>query len=180
MSSMGTPPPPPPQGVAAGWAAPIALPPGHVQKMLQNVLAERFNLKLNRESQNLPVYDLEVADTGAKLTETTSPHVAPNGEPIIGVKTMVQNGKSGVTITNGPISALTDFLSSQLGREVVDKTGLNGHYDMTLQHSSDGDATGSASLDFDKQLANLGLKLEPQQAPVNVFVIDEVERPSGD
>ena len=90
------------------------------------------------------------------------------------------------------------LLSQQLGRTVVDKTGLTGHYDFTLQWTPDesqgpmfkgaegGQAPASAPPPdssgpsiFTALQEQLGLKLESQKGAVEILVIDHVERPSG-
>jgi bla regulator protein blaR1 len=169
------PPPPPPQGALA---VPMSqLGPGQLQAMVKTLLAERFGLKLRQQSQDLPVYDLVVASTGAKLTQTPSTPPPPsfNGEPIISVRTMINTKAGELSLSNGPVSAFAGFLSGQFGRQVVDKTGLKGNYDVTLRWTPGQDATESIVAALQDQL---GLTLESQHGPVPVLVIDQVERPS--
>jgi uncharacterized protein (TIGR03435 family) len=153
------------------------LRPGQLQAMVITLLTERFSLRLKGESQNLPVYDLVVASSGAKLTETaaTPPPPSFNGEPIIGVRTMITVHGNEVTVTNGPVSTIASFLSQMLNRKVVDKTGLKGPYDITLRLPSGQDATAGIS---DSMQEQLGLRLEQAEAPVSVFVIDQVDKPA--
>jgi bla regulator protein BlaR1 len=152
----------------------VMLPPGQLQEMMKALLAERFHLQLKRESRDLPIYDLQVASSGAKLTESTSTPTAPNGEPIISVRQRIGNGTGEFTM-NGPVSALAGFLSEQLSREVVDKTGLKGSYAMSLQWQTNQSATDSISAALQAQL---GLQLESKQGPVQMLTIEQVEKPS--
>lgn len=150
------------------------------QTMLQNMLQDRFALKTHRETRERPAYILTVAKGGAKLKadETGSTNVRISGNSI--------------SLERGDISRLTQLLSSALGRPVVDQTGLTGHYDFTLQwddapvpdggvigldaHSTPDPNHGSIFSAIQNQL---GLRLVSQQAPVEMIVIDKIERPSG-
>ncbi len=128
--------------------------------MLQALLAERFKLVVHRGTRELSVYALVVAKGGPKF-QSVEP---ANG----GVKT--QNGL--LVATAIPISRLVSVLAGprfQLGHPVVDRTGLSGIYTFTLEWKPD------------DLLANLqeqlGLKLEPSKAPVDVIIIDHAEKP---
>jgi uncharacterized protein (TIGR03435 family) len=153
--------------------------------MLQKVLADRFRLQLHRESKEMPVYDLVVAKSGAKLKEATPgetyPVPAPRG------RTMFFNGREQVEAQGASMTDLKFFLSdigSVIDRQVVDKTELTGKYDFTLRFSPDNAATqeSPSTADvpsiFTALQEQLGLKLEPAKAPVESLVIDHVERPS--
>jgi Protein of unknown function (DUF3738) len=82
--------------------------------------------------------------------------------------------------------ALTQELSRELGRDIIDKTEIKGRYDLTLKWTQDAGATtdsAASSADsgpsiFTAVLEQLGLKLEPAKAPVQVLVIDHAEMPS--
>ena len=123
--------------------------------MLQNLLADRFKLKLHKESKNAPIYELVVAKGGIKIKEAAQTTAAPAqgaGAPLPGPP---QRGKDGFLRTphgqlgiqatvNGrmriqgnavTMARLTDILNIALGRPVVDKTGLTGVYDVTLDFS---------------------------------------------
>jgi len=174
------PPPPPPPPPPGAMAVPMnQLAPGQLQAMVKTLLAERFGLRLRHESQDLPVYDLVVASNGAKLNQTPSTPPPPsfNGEPIISVRTMINTKAGELNLSNGPVSAFAGFLSGQFGRQVVDKTGLKGNYDVTLRWTPGQDATESIVAALQDQL---GLKLESQHGSVQVLVIDQVEKPSED
>jgi bla regulator protein blaR1 len=154
----------------------VQLPPGQLQVMLKALLADRFHLQLKHESRDMPVYDLMVTASGAKLTEATSTPTAPNGEAIISVRQRISNGTGEFTM-NGPVGALAGFLSQQLSREVVDKTGLKGTYTIALQWKSNQSATDSISAALQEQL---GLQLESKQGPVETLTIEQVAKPSAE
>jgi uncharacterized protein (TIGR03435 family) len=105
------------------------------RSMLQSLLADRFKLKLRHERKELPAYALVVAKGGPKL-RAAEPDTDFKG--IKGPEGRVQRGKSvfgmgDLTIRDEPLSMLARMLSQQLGRPVLDRTGLEGKYDCTLK-----------------------------------------------
>jgi len=85
--------------------------------------------------------------------------------------------------TSIPISGLMSGFQARSGRLVIDKTGLTGYFDIKVSLSPEPGATppqpssGLSSSDF-QILEGLGLKLESSRAPVEVFIIDSIEKPS--
>jgi uncharacterized protein (TIGR03435 family) len=146
--------------------------------MLQTLLAQTFNLKFSRETRDLPIYNLVVAPSGSRLTPTPSsppPPVAPSGKPMISVRVGITNGNLEFAAKGGSSAVLAALLSEQLHRKIVDKTGLAGQYDIDF-HLPQGQ---SAAQDFSAALEDqLGLRLEPAQAPVDVLVVQQVEKPA--
>ena len=170
------PPPPPPPGVIK-----TDLGRGQLQVMLQTFLAQRFHLQLSRQSKDLPIYELAVAGSGARLTPTPSsppPPVAPNGRAMISIR--VANDDSGnadFKLTNASTLGLADLLSRQIHRHIVDKTGITGQYDISIhwpQSPDPGDAVANALED------QLGLTLRASQGPVPVLTVNQVEKPSDE
>jgi uncharacterized protein (TIGR03435 family) len=194
--------------------------------MLQNLLAERFQLKLHREKKELPIYALVVARNGPKLKESAedTPAAAdapapppPSGGRVTvgkdgfpqmprggrgGMMMMINNGRLRLAGYKQSISAMTDMLSNQVGRPVVDQTGLTGKYDFSLEFApeegqmmrgpmgampppppgagpgpadSAPDSPAPANL-FTALQEQLGLKLEPKKGPVDFLVIDHIEK----
>ena len=165
--------------------------------MLQALLADRCKLTLHRETKDLPVYALAIAENGPKLQEAKPGDTyangikGPNGHP--GGPGNIRMGRGTLT---GQALSMADFvraLSDQLGRPVLDKTGLTGRYDLNLQWTPDDSqlpmfkATGTPSASqsaasgsslFTTMQDQLGLKLESQDSPVEILVIDHVEKPS--
>jgi uncharacterized protein (TIGR03435 family) len=157
------------------------------QHMLQTLLADRIKLTVHRETRELPVFFLVVAKSGLKLQESKINESDPNAPkgPAYGGTVRI----TGITTTGQRITS-SDFagwLSGELGRTVLDKTGLTGKYDFTLQYTREQDELQPASnrpdFTFPPLLTaiqqQLGLKLESGKGPVEVIVIDHVERPSG-
>jgi bla regulator protein BlaR1 len=167
--------------------------------MLQALLADRFKLKVHHETKDLPTYSLVVAESGTKLQPATPRDTnndgikGPDGRIEGTRRMMMQMGgtqATGLAAQATPIADLAWLLSQQLGTPVVDKTGLTGSYAFNLQWSTgasqpakDGDTApdaipaSSVSSLMDAIHEQLGLKLEPQQAPMDVLVIDHIERP---
>lgn len=140
--------------------------------MLRTLLAERFKLALHTETKQLPIYKLVVAKNGPRL------HKAPPGAPV-GVKTF--NSILGQLITSGTsMPQLAGMLMStgELENLVVDGTRLDGYYEFTLEwtpESRSADSTPGPSLFLALQ-ERLGLKLESGRGPVQVLVIDQIEK----
>jgi uncharacterized protein (TIGR03435 family) len=154
-----------------------------LQAMFQALLADRFKLRFHRETRELAAYVLSVDKPGSKLTPSSAkdPFAIP-GKP---------QERPGVQVGTGvPVSYLCWSLSFSLGAPVIDKTGLAGYFDFTLDRSSpqSQEPPGPAAPvlngpDRNADLINavraqLGLKLEYRKAPVEILVIDHAERPS--
>ena len=167
------------------------------QHMLQTILAERFNLAIHRENKELQTYSLIVGKNGPKLQEVKLEDAGPSKPkvgPAPGRIDMTVGGTGGqVRGFASPLSNLTVMLTNYLHRPVIDKTGLTGKYDFTLRWTPDetqaqvsssanglpsADPTGGASL-FTAIQEQFGLKLESAKGPIELIVIDHIERPSG-
>ena len=177
-----------------------SLTPEDLQSMLQSLLAERFNLKLHRETKTLPIYELVVAKGGAKLKEL--PPIDPTAEE---AKAPADRRRLGATSTgpgefNGEaviITNLADHLAYIVHHPVTDKTGLTGIYDINLKWTPE-DQPAEAATEVDcaqgklvgpcSQLTGptiftalqeqLGLKLQSSKGPVETLVIDHADPPS--
>lgn len=115
------------------------------EQMLQELLADRFKLKIRHETRQLPVYALEVAKNGPKLEEAKDVPAGPadgedSGGPGLkrGVRMMMSNnGEQNLDFEDSTIAMFVRILSQSLGRTVVDKTGLAGRYNFKLHWASD-------------------------------------------
>jgi uncharacterized protein (TIGR03435 family) len=149
--------------------------------MLQSLLADHFKLTLHRETRELPVYALVVADDGPKLQIAKPGDTYPNGMKGPGgrpVGTGYFEPEHGKIVFQGrPLSSLVQYLSDRLGRTVLDKTGLLGNYDFALQWAPTSPESSSPSVLAAVQ-EQLGLRLEPQNTATEVLVIDRAEKPS--
>lgn len=141
------------------------------QQMMQAMLADRFGLKVHHETKEKAVYNLVIARSAFKLKETAAG--APGGYSM---------GNGQFTGKGIAIDTLAFSLSNELGRLVVDKTGLAGKYDMALKWTPDdqqGMADAGPSI-FTAIEEQLGLKLESAKGPVDTIVIDHTDKPSED
>ncbi|HEV2645001.1 MAG TPA: TIGR03435 family protein [Acidobacteriaceae bacterium] len=141
--------------------------------MLQDLLADRFAMKWHRETRDLPVYALVIAKGGSKLKESQPEETAKGA--------MFSKGQGEVDAVASSLEALPMFLTRELDRPVVDRTGLTGRYDFTLRFAPGPSAqedSDAASI-FTAVEEQLGLKLEPSRAPLDVLVIDHIEKPSA-
>ena len=140
------------------------------QAMLQAALADRFKLRTHVESREGPIYELVAAKGGCKLKN------APANEHSRGYSWSLDH----IEVRTGPIGSLVFVLSDVLSRNVVDKTGLTGNYDIDLRWTPD-DQQGTPDAGptlFTALEEQLGLKLVPAKGPVDTFVVDHVERPT--
>ncbi len=152
---------------------------------LQSLLVRRFNLLFHHETRERPTYSLVVAKNGPKLHKAQPGETYPNG--ITGPGSASGRGAAIVTpgkivLQGSSLSVLANLLSSQgPSHAVVDKTGLTGIYDITLRWSPDDIGSSDASLPslFSAIHEQLGLKLEYNKNPIDVIVIDHIERPSA-
>jgi len=139
--------------------------------MLEAVLAERFNLKIRRETKEISVYALVVAKGGAKLKETP-PNIPMGYTMKFGPSLCVLSGH-GIEI-----AALAQSLSGNAGRMIVDKTGLTGKYDMDLKWSPEENQSSddSGPSIFTAVQEQLGLKFESTRAPMETIVVEHIDR----
>lgn len=165
-----------------------------VRQALQKLLAERAGLVLHTETRTLPIYVLEVAEGGSKLqpAPASEPGMQSDGPVRIGTQQIRMkvggNQAYGIAATGTSIDDLAQQLSRQLGTPVVNKTGLQGRYQFNLNwsdgkgspdDSESGSGNPSAPSIFTAVQEQLGLKLEPGKAPMQMLVIDHLEKPEG-
>jgi uncharacterized protein (TIGR03435 family) len=157
---------------------------GKILSMLQSLLADRFTLSLHWEMTEQIVYELVIAKGGSKLKATDSSNESQN-----------LDGERGHLMGKGvPIPALAKNLSRQLGRTVIDKTGLSGRYDFKLAYTPetrDGVFGGAITAQdtrspdpddvsiFTALQEQLGLKLESTKGSVKMLIIDHAEKPDA-
>ncbi len=156
-----------------------------IRSMLQALLADRAKLALHTTSKDMETYSLTVADNGPKLQPAPaeqSDELKEQGPMHMGRQRMLMqiggNQVYGIGAQSTPLDDFAQQLSRQLGTPVINKTGLHGRYDFNLQwNDGKGGSNGSPSL-VDAVQEQLGLKLEPQKAPMQVLVIDHIEKPA--
>jgi uncharacterized protein (TIGR03435 family) len=146
------------------------------------LLAQRLGLKTHLETRNSSIYNLVVAKGGVKMQPVPRP---PDGEaPATPPPADVQahGSRHGLEFvgSNAPIRAIAAALNSMVEAPVVDKTGLPGTYNYTLQFGRDwsaNDPDGWASI-FTAVQEQLGLKLEAVREPVPNLVVDNITKPT--
>jgi bla regulator protein blaR1 len=152
--------------------------------MVRTMLADRFKLAMHTDAKKLPGYTLVIAKGGSKL------------RPATGTKAEGKRTGTRIEARHLGFSSLVGMLSVIVGQPVVDKTGLEGPFDFTLEWSKDGIpatpgpvAPGPAGDDanappaqgpsiFTAVQEQLGLKLEPLPGAADLYLIDRVERPT--
>jgi uncharacterized protein (TIGR03435 family) len=156
-----------------------------LHEMFKTLLADRFQLRMHTVKKELPAYALVVDKSGSKLKASDN-SADPFAVPIL----PAGNGRIAGKRVSMP--HFSWYLSLQVDRPVVDQTGLDGFYDFTLVTpprpvggvmlmKPDEPATQPTLDDppiFSALREQLGLKLESRKAPVDVYVIDHVERPT--
>ena len=154
--------------------------------MLQALLEDRFKLKAHRDTKEMPIYVLTVAKNGLKIqpanegsciTRNPGTQLAPGQKQsdfcgYVGIR----GGNLETTKQSMPDLAKT--LSAVLGRTVVDKTGLREAFDIHLEFASENAPDSTNPSIFTAVREQLGLRLESAKGPVDVLVIDQVDRPS--
>jgi uncharacterized protein (TIGR03435 family) len=154
---------------------PADTPPQQVRQMLQTLLADRFKLVFHRETRQLPMYSLVVAKNGPKIHAVESGESRTSGRP------------GHFEATKITMQKLADLIARQAGLPVTDATGLGGVFDFTLEWSPSADlklgsADTPAAADtqgpsiFTALQEQLGLRLESGKGPVEVLVVDRIEK----
>jgi uncharacterized protein (TIGR03435 family) len=159
-----------------------------VREMMQTLLAERFQLKVSRRNQVMPVYNLVVAPSGPKL----QPSAFPDNAPLIRAE-----GSAGVHVrqqcVNLSMADLVELVRRQFDRPLLDKTGLTGGFDFSLDYVAQlppgtradvAAAMGVTDLEPGLPIVaslreQLGLRVVPAREQAEILVIDHAERPSA-
>ena len=160
--------------------------PEQQMNMLAKLLEERFAVAMHRETRVMSLYTLSVAKSGTRLKETEL--ALDDDRPLINV---VYADRVLLPARNATMAQFASLLQrSVLSRPVVDRTGLMGRFDFELEWTPDesqfgGQGPASWQLEgikpslFAALQEQLGLRLEAGRGPVEVLVIDKVERPSA-
>jgi bla regulator protein blaR1 len=165
------------------------MPREQYDQMLRALIESRFQLRVSRETKDMPVYELVQAKGGSKL----KPHIGGPAKP----QERSRLGWGSISFQQSKIAALAYQLSLALSRTVIDKTRLTGEYDFTLEYAPEPGQGGPESIGlppdpnlkppptdpnrpsiFTAIQEQLGLRLESQKSPVDMILIDSVEKPS--
>ena len=140
--------------------------------MLQSLLADRFKLQLRRETKEIAVYELVIDKSGPKLTPLED-----------GEKSRCGRDNSFVCGIRTP-ETLASSLKYLVGRPVIDKTGIDGRYDILLDFDAYTTRGETPPPGYDKQSVfkalqdQLGLRLEPQKMFLPSLVVESIQRPT--
>jgi bla regulator protein BlaR1 len=177
--------------------------PDQMRAMLQSLLADRFTLTLRRDTRTLPVYELVVADGGLKIAAMKEGDCITRKElrwDLIDLEAplYICGGPRRRVLSQSPetrplprwprvdrievggisTSALIDFISGDVDRAIIDKTGFTAPFNLLLDFAPAADPESSGPTIFTAVQEQLGLRLRPTSEQVDVLVIDRVERPS--
>jgi uncharacterized protein (TIGR03435 family) len=205
---------------------PDGVPKEQIPAMLQTLLAERFHMTIHRETKEQSAYAIVVGKNGPKLTKSDDSAApaftfgGPNGAPpppppvFSGVGrgpggpmpkgtmgfSVSTNGAMHVQARGATLSRLASMLSDFMGRPVVDMTGIQGEYDISLEAAAEemvgmkitvaGGPSPMAQASADgapapeiaptasifTSIQQLGLKLEPRKAPIEFIVVDKADK----
>ena len=174
--------------------------PEQNREMMQNLLKDRFKLVFHNETKELPVYNLVIGKNGPKLRETPESELPPPPPGNGGARGPL-GGRASIRIERGTINGqgmsmdlLANQLANNLGRSVINMTGLTKGYDIKLEWTPDVGQGGALQRDggadsapttaesgptiFTALQEQLGLKLESAKGPVVIYIIDSLQRPS--
>jgi len=156
----------------------------------QKLLTDRFQLKTHREDRVMPFYAIVAAKGGIKMKPSDENsdvkqlgQSGPTNSGVQGAPGIRVRGRGKIVAVRTTVEQLARYMtfarSDDIDRPVLNKTGLSGEYDFTLEWTPGiaPDDADSPSL-FTAIQEQLGLKLEPQKGPVEVMVIDHAELPS--
>jgi len=168
--------------------------------MLRNLLVERFQMTVHRETRTLPIYALLPAKTGAKLKQTASEAGDQNsiatiardqgndGFPVLtpgapGIVIETRDGRARISAFHSDLQRLADFLSTQLGHPVFDQTAIAGTFDFAVyfrpENAAPEDSNPYPGI-FDALREQIGLRLDARKGPVEMLIVDRIEKtPAG-
>jgi uncharacterized protein (TIGR03435 family) len=163
--------------------------------MLRALLEERFRMTARREPREMSYFALAADKNGARLNAATSVtddnviatvkrNEGKDGFPVLtpgapGLVVETRNASSRVSAFRAHLPQLADFLASQLGRPVLDQTGIEGVFDFELYYASQNAPPGEASPYpeiFQALREQLGLRLDARKGPIEMFVIERIEK----
>jgi uncharacterized protein (TIGR03435 family) len=165
--------PPASSALSSAKPSPPDNPNDEQRQLLQTLLADRFQLKVHRETKDGPVYLLVKGGKETRLQEAKDKDARPWAGGLGGGR-ISGDGLAGVNIS---MSGLAARLSEYMGRPVLDQTGLNGSFDFKYDQVSD-DTHPDVAAWIITSLQAIGLKLEASRGAVETIVIDHVEKPS--
>lgn len=166
-------PPSHPRSRAGSQQALSGDPTDAQREMLQSLLIDRFGLQYHWERRSGSAYLLLQGKNKLQMTATTSQAHAPRVAFFINADGLPNGEAAGQNVS---MQLLAEELETNLGRPVLNRTGLAGSYDFHIVASDAPEF--DASYMILKSVARLGLKLKPSKEPIDVLVIDRATRPT--
>jgi len=180
--------------VVATITPPVQPTPAQYQAMMRKMLADRFSFVVHLETREMPAYVLTRARPDGKLGPRLWPwnvdcravwsgEIKPPPSSVPGIPPCGGRGGGGFYAQSGvSMDGFARSLASNLGATVINQTGLKGEWEIHLQWAQETQRADAAQSEFGSLFTSvqeqLGLKLEARRLPVEVLVIDNVERPS--
>lgn len=169
--------------ISAKAGAPVK--EAELRVMMQALLAERFKLTLHRQTKEIPALILTVGKGGHKMTPVEAADVDD--------ATSFKTGKMSLTGQGATLRQLITFLSREIRNPIIDQTGLTGRYNYALDINAyvteeimksagpnGGPPPDAPSIIAQAMQAQLGLRLDSKKAPVEMLIVDSIERaPTG-
>jgi uncharacterized protein (TIGR03435 family) len=153
--------------------------PAQFRQMVKSLLADRFQLKLHTEMREMPVYAIVVGKGGIKFKESEA-------DPDVMGLYSLKGRNNVITLPRATMSDLVDAVANgMLDRPVVEHTGLTGTYSIKLTYTPNTRANRESEPDlsdinvFQALEEQLGLKLEARKEPVEMVVVDRIEKPTA-
>jgi uncharacterized protein (TIGR03435 family) len=173
-------------GNSDGWDIAVKTPSGPqpsyavLKEMLRTLLAERFEFRYHLESREISQYVLSLGKSPPKLREVST------DDPDYAKPASTRIGRGSIEYRNATLARFAERLSRELGSPVIDETRLTGKYNLTLKWTPDERQTNSGGVAPPEDDAGpsisaavrdqLGLQLSVRKAPVDVLVVDHVQR----
>src|SRR5688572_1298678 len=165
------------------------LDPDDLPRFMQNLLRDRFKLKARVEKRDTDVYALVVARSSGGLGPAVRPatfdctnmETAKKGLATVsadGIPGCGERRSAGRFLTGGiTLDSLVDVLTRASGRPVINRTNIDGRFDLRLEWAAEPRSPDRVSI-FTALQEQLGLRLESQRMPMDTLVIDDVQRPT--
>ena len=151
--------------IAAKTGSAIPLTYAQMKPLMLKMMAERFGMTYHRETREVQGYDMVPAKSGLKLTPA-QPGSSRGG-----------SGRPGsITLLNTTMQFFAGMLTATLKRPVADKTGASGDYEVKLRFAPESDADSALPSIFTALQEQMGIKLEPAKVPVEMIVIDHLDK----
>jgi uncharacterized protein (TIGR03435 family) len=141
---------------------PAGATPQQIPVMLQHLLADRFGMTVHEENKTTTFFALVPAKGGAKMKSVEKPEISAT----------VDLASDNIQLKGYTMPAFARFLSTSMGHPVVDETGLQGSYDITLYLSMADIKTGKIRI----AIQQLGLQFENRTGPVKSLVVDKANK----